>query len=80
MIWVNRPDADAPRRWQVDIGPLTIFRNPDAGVWLEIAGFRLGPGQCGEKTWNRENDQWCLRPYGHDGRHVYDRAEWSAGW
>lgn len=67
------PPLEWPRARQWDFGPLTIFRNPDAGVWLEVAGFRFGPGQCGERTWNRRtNDVWCYRPFDHAGPHAYD--------
>jgi hypothetical protein len=66
-----------PRVHQWWIGPLTIFRNPDAGYGLAINGWLLiGPGQCGEVTWDRAtNDRWCYRPFRHRGPHAYSVAD-----
>jgi hypothetical protein len=57
------------RTWY--LGPLHIFRNPDAGVGLEVNGYRLfGPGQCGEMTFRCPGDRWCYLIYRHKGPHV----------
>jgi hypothetical protein len=55
------------------LGPVRIFCNADAGVGLELNGWRLwGSGQCGEQTWNRAtNDRWCHLPFGHLSDHEY---------
>ena len=69
--------SEWPRAHNWYIGPLHIFRNPDAGITLAINGYQFGPGQCGERTWTkgRSVDLWCYRPFGHSGDHAYSVAD-----